>query len=84
MIRDKEYDMIRTKEVTRAQTEFIPKLYAWLVAGYRNYDTFDGMDIDVAYYKALIEKISIIGEYTQDEADELTQLTHIYKKEQKN
>ena len=73
--------MIRTKEVTRAQKEFIPKLYAWLVAGYDNYDMFDGMNNDVAYYKAMVEKISIIGEYTQDEADELTQLTKIYKNE---
>ena len=75
--------MIRTKEVTRAQKEFIPKLYAWLVAGYDNYDTFDGMRGDVAYYKAMVEKISIIGEYTQDEADDLTKLTQIYKNEKK-
>jgi hypothetical protein len=44
---------------------------------------FDGMNRDVAYYKAMVEKISIIGEYTQDEADELTKLTQIYKKEKK-
>jgi hypothetical protein len=75
--------MIKTKEVTRAQKEFIPKLYAWLVAGYDNYDTFDGMSRDVAYYKAMVEKISIIGEYTQDEADDLTKLTQIYKNEKK-
>ena len=75
--------MIRTKEVTRAQMEFIPKLYAWLVAGYSNYDTFDGMNRDVAYYKAMVEKISVIGEYTEDEADDLTKLTQIYKKETK-
>jgi hypothetical protein len=29
----------------------------------------------------MVEKISIIGEYTQDEADDLTKLTQIYKKE---
>ena len=75
--------MIRTKEVTRAQKEFLPKLYQWLVAAYDNYDTFDGMNRDVAHYKAMVEKISVIGEYTQDEADELTQLTQIYKKEKK-
>ena len=75
--------MIRTKEVTKVQKQFLLKLYAWLVAGYDNYDMFDGMNRDVAYYKAMVEKISVIGEYTQDEADDLTQLTQIYKKEKK-
>jgi hypothetical protein len=75
--------MIKTKEVTRAQKEFIPKLYAWLVAGYDNYDTFDGMSRDVAYYKAMVEKISIIGEYTEEEAENLTKLTELYKKSKK-
>jgi hypothetical protein len=75
--------MIRTKEVTKVQKEFIPKLYAWLVAGYDNYDMFDGMNKDVAYYKSMVEKISVIGEYTQDEADDLTKLTQIYKNEKK-
>jgi hypothetical protein len=75
--------MIRTKEVTKSQKEFLLKLYVWLVAGYDNYDMFDGMNRDVAYYKAMVEKISVIGEYTQDEADDLTKLTQIYKKEKK-
>jgi hypothetical protein len=75
--------MIRTKEVTKTQKQFLLKLYAWLVAGYDNYDTFDGMNRDVAYYKAMVEKISVIGEYTEDEADDLTKLTQIYKKETK-
>ena len=75
--------MIRTKEVTKTQKQFLLKLYAWLVAGYDNYDTFDGMNRDVAYYKAMVEKISVIGEYTQDEADDLTKLTQIYKNEKK-
>jgi hypothetical protein len=75
--------MIKTKEVTKVQKEFLPKLYAWLVAGYDNYDMFDGMSRDVAYYKSMVEKISVIGEYTQDEADDLTKLTQIYKNEKK-
>jgi hypothetical protein len=75
--------MIRTKEVTKTQKQFLLKLYAWLVAGYDNYDTFDAMSRDVAYYKAMVEKISVIGEYTQDEADDLTKLTQIYKNEKK-
>jgi hypothetical protein len=41
------------------------------------------MSRDVAYYKAMVEKISVIGEYTQDEADDLTKLTQIYKNEKK-
>ena len=75
--------MIRTKEVTKEQKQFLLKLYAWLVAGYDNYEMFDGMNRDVAYYKAMVEKISIIGEYTQDEADDLTKLTQIYKNKKK-
>jgi hypothetical protein len=75
--------MIRTKEVTREQKQFLLKLYAWLVAGYDNYEMFDGMNRDVAYYKAMVEKISIIGEYTEEEAENLTKLTELYKKAKK-
>jgi len=77
--------MIRTKELTEQHTNFLPKLIEW-VRQYLNDEyafSKDGLNRDVSFYKATLEKIQIIGEYTLEEADILTTLTKIYKRDTK-
>ena len=73
--------MIRTKELTPKQTQFIPTLTMWLKQHYiRDSDTTIG-NRDITYYVSMLEKIKTIGEYTTQEADLLTLLTTLYNDE---
>ena len=73
--------MIRTKELTPKQTEFIPTLIMWLKRHYiRDSDTTIGHR-DIPYYVSMLEKIVTIGEYTLEEAEKLTLLTTLYNDE---
>ena len=73
--------MIRTKELTAKQAQFIPTLIMWLKRYYLmdSYKTIGNREIP--YYVSMLEKIENIGEYTLEEADLLTLLTTLYKDE---
>ena len=73
--------MIRTKELTPKQAEFIPTLIMWLKRHYiHDSDTTIGHR-DIPYYVSMLEKIQTIGEYTLEEAEKLTLLTTLYNDE---
>ena len=73
--------MIRTKELTPKQAQFIPTLIMWLKRYYLmdSYKTIGNRELP--YYISMLEKIENIGEYTLEEADLLTLLTTLYKDE---
>lgn len=73
--------MIRTKELTPKQTQFIPTLTMWLKQHYiQDSDTTIG-NREIPYYVSMLEKILMIGEYTLEEAEKLTLLTTLYNDE---